>query len=111
MYAHVLYVDTVDEHLALLHVVIARDKVHQRGLSSSALPYKCNGLTFLHSKVDVAEYPFLRIAEGHVAEFYLAVEACGCGRYGRLLDVVLRHEDFVHALHGRQSLGYVVASL
>ena len=54
VYGHVLDVDAVDEHLALLHVVVTGYQVDEGRLASAALSHYGYGLAFLHGEVDVA---------------------------------------------------------
>ena len=109
--SHVLHVHSVDEHLALLHVVVARYEVYECRLAAAALAYERHGLALLDGEVDVAQNPLLVVLERHVAELYLALEVGYVHRMLRLLDVALGHEYLVHALHRGETLGYVVARL
>ena len=107
----VFHVHAVDEHLALLHVVISRDEVNQCRFAAAALPHQGYGLALLDGEVHVSEHPFLAIAKRHVAQLYLVVETAHMHRMFALPDVALCHEYLVHTLHRRQSLGDVVAGL
>jgi hypothetical protein len=74
MDAEILHVDAIDEHLALLHIVVARDEVDKRRLTAAALSDECHGLTFGDDEVDIFQNitELLRvvvgIGEGDVAE-------------------------------------------
>ena len=88
VYPEVLYVDTVDEHLALLHIVISWDQVYESRLSATTLSHQGDGLTLWYHQIDVLEYPFYRcilnlvavgvapclISEPYVSELYLMLE-------------------------------------
>ena len=108
---HVLYVHSVDEHLALLHVVVAWNEVDERRLAAAALAHQRHGLALLYGEVDVAQNPLLVILERHVAELDFALEFGYVYRVFRLLDVALGHQNLVNALHRGQALGYVVSRL
>ena len=99
MYAEVLHVDAVDEHLALLHVVVARDEVDECRLARTALSDESHGLALLYSEIDVAQHPLLAVAERHVAELYLMIERSDVLRLQRLLNGVLSLQNLVYALH------------
>ena len=111
VYAEVLHVYAVDEHLALLHVVVARYEIHERRLAASALPYERHGGALGYGEADVAQHPRLTVAERHVAELYVVlkrryvpwVRALGYGVAGL--------EYLVYTLHGGEALGDVVARL
>ena len=109
MYAQVLDIDAVDEHLALLHIVVTGYEVEQGRLARAALSYERDGLALGYDEVDVAQHPLLVVAEGHVAELNLVLQSADV--YGVLL---LAYVDFgieyaVDALHAGQTLGDVVA--
>ena len=61
-------------HLPLLNVVISRDEIHESGFSASALSHESDCLALGDGEIDVAQNPFLVVAEGDVAEFYLMLE-------------------------------------
>ena len=99
VYTEILDVDAVDEHLALLHVIVARNEVDECRLARSALSDESHGLTLLDDEVDVAQHPLLAVAERHVAELYLMLERSDVLRLQRFLDGVLRLQNLVYALH------------
>ena len=111
MYGHVLHVDAVDEHLALLHVIVTGYEVDERRLAAAALPNDGYGLAFLYGEVDVAQHPLFSVAERYVAELYRVVEPAYVDGVWAFLDVVLGLQNLVNALHRGQSLGDVVAGL
>ena len=111
VYAHVFHVDTVYEHLAFLHVIIAGNQVKQRRLAAAALPHQGDGLAFWYHEVDVSQHPSLVILERNVAELYLVLKGDeGLGML-RFLDGHLRFQYLVYPFHGSQALGNVVAGL
>ena len=109
VYAQVLDIDAVDEHLALLHIVVTGDEVEQGRLARAALSHDRDGLALGYDEVDVAQHPLLVVAEGHVAELNLVLQPADV--YGVLLlaDVYFGIEYPVDALHAGQALGDVVA--
>ena len=111
VHAQVFHVDAVDEHLALLHVVVARYQVNQCGLSRARLSHDGNGLALLDDEVYIAQHPLFAVAERHIAELYLVLERLDILRVLGFLDVVLGHQYLVHALHRGQSRRDVVAGL
>ena len=111
VYAEVFDVYAVDEHLALLHVIIARNEVDECRLAAAALSHQRNGLALWNDEVDVAQHPLLAVAERHMAKLDLVLERADVLGVGRLLYGVLCLEDLVDALHRCEALGYVVACL
>ena len=109
--AQFLHVDSVDEHLAFLHVVIARDEVDQRRLSPTRLDHQRHGLALLDGEINVLQHPLFAISERHVAELNGLLEALDMHRVGRFLDMILGQKYLVDTLHRRQALGNVVACL
>ena len=109
MYAQVLDIDAVDEHLALLHIVVTGDEVEQGRLARAALSHDRDGLALGYDEVDVAQHPLLVVAEGHVAELNLVLQPADVYGVALLADVYLGIEYAVDALHAGQTLGDVVA--
>ena len=107
----VLYVDTVDEHFALLHVIIARNQVNHRRFATAALSDDGNRLSFLYREVDVAQNPLFTVSERYVLKLYLMVKTVDMLRLGRFLDGVFCHENLVNTFHGSQAFRNVVTSL
>ena len=111
VYAQILHVDAVNQHLALLHIVVAWNEVYHRRLSAAALTYQRNGLSLGNHQVDVLQHPLLSISEAYVLKLYLVLETLDVLGVSNLLNRVLRHQNLVHALHRGQSLGNAVTSL
>ena len=107
----VLHVDAIYQHLTFLHIVIARNQIHQSRFSAAALSHQGDGLTFLNNQIDVAQHPLVGIFERHVTELYLMFEAIDMLGVLGLLDIVLGQQNLIHTLHRSQSLGDVIAGL
>ena len=75
MYAKLLHVDAIDEHLALLNIIVARNEVDEGGFSTAALAYNSYRFAFRYCQVDIPQNPLLTIAERYITEFYLMLEA------------------------------------
>src|SRR5574344_3141108 len=88
----ILHVYAVDEHFALLHVIIAWNEVHQCRLSAAALSHDSNGLALFDGEVDIPEHPFLVVLERYMAEFDFAVESVERLRMCRFFYFVLSHQ-------------------
>ena len=61
LHLHVLHVNAVDGYLALLHIIVAWDKVDHSGLTASRLAYESHGLALLYLEVDILEYIALAV--------------------------------------------------
>ena len=109
--AEFLHVDAVNEHLTLLHVVVAGNQVDKGRLARAGLSDDGNGLALGNDQVDVAQHPLVGILETDVAELYLMLEGGYVLRMFRLSDGVLGQQYLVHTLHRGQSLRYVIACL
>ena len=109
--AEVFYVDAIDEHFAFLYVVVARDKIDERRLSASALSHQRNGFSLRDDEVDVFEHPLFPIAERHMTELYLMFERIDADGVFLLLDVNLRQQNLIDALHRGQAFRNVIARL
>ena len=92
VHAEVLHVDTVDEHFALLYIVVARNQVEHRTLSATALTHQCDGLSLRNHQVDILQHVnqftilMVGIGKGNMAELYLMLEAVDMLRILLVLD-------------------------
>ena len=111
MYAKLLHIDAIDEHLALLYIIVARNEVDEGGFSTTALTHNRYRLTLWYREVDISQYPLLTIAEGYVAELYLMLEAWNMLRILYFLNRILGQQDLVDTLHRCKALGNIVAHL
>ena len=111
MDAEVLHIDAVNEHFALLHIVVTGNQVYERRLATAALSYECDGLALRNHEVDVLQHILFTIGKAHILELYLVFEAADVLGVRNLLDGVLGHQDLVDTLHRGQSLGNAVAGL
>ena len=109
--AQVFYVDAIDEHFAFLYVVVARDKIDERRFSAAALSYQRNSFSLRDDEVDVFEHPLFPIAERHMTELYLMLERIDADGVFLLLDVNLRQQNLIDALHRSQAFRNVIARL
>ena len=109
--AQILHVDTVDEYLTLLHIIVAGNQVYECRFAAATLSYDGNGLSLRNRQVDILQNPLLTVTEAHILKLYLVLEAGQALRTCHLLDGILCHQDLVDTFHRCQTLGNVIASL
>ena len=104
-----LHVFAVNENFAASDVVVAGQKVHERGLSRTALAYEGYGLSAFHAEADVAEHGgALVVGEAHVAELYAVFQCINGDGVGGFADGVYGVENFVHTFHRSHAFRYAV---
>ncbi len=67
----------VDSDSALVHIVEARNEVHQAGLAGAGGAHQCNRLARFRHKADMTQYRIfsvIRIAEDNVGKLHAALE-------------------------------------
>ena len=110
MNAKVLHVNSIDEHLTLLDIVITGDKVNESRFSTAALTYNGYSLSLGDGEVDILQHPLVGILKAHVTELYLVIEVVKTLGDSRVFDSVLCLKDLVDTLHRCKSLGDIVTS-
>ena len=108
--ADTLDILTVNQHLAVLDIMITGNEVYKRRLTRSRLTNKGDGFSFGNLQINMLQHlTSLNIAERHVTQLYLLFKR----RHGlwmlRLLDGVISFQDEVDTVHGSQSEGYLVS--
>ena len=117
VHGKVFHIDAVDEHLALLYIVVTRYQVEHRTLSATALSHQCDGLSLRNHQVDILQYInqffvlMVGIGEGYMAELYLVLKAGDMVRVLLVLDFYLCLKNLVDTLHACQSLRDIIARL
>ena len=110
--AKILNIHTVNCNLTQLHIVIARQQIHQCRLAGTGLADKCNGLSFGHHQIDVLQHFALAVVtEGEVLKFNPVIHPVQRQRVYRFLNGILGFQYFVHTFHGCQTLWNVVSCL
>ena len=94
--AKILNIHTVNCNLTQLHIVIARQQIHQCRLAGAGLTDKCNGLSFGHHQIDVLQHFALAVVtEGEVLKFNPVIHPVQRQRVYRFLNGVLGFQYFV----------------
>ena len=93
------YIDTVNENLTLLNVVVAADEREDGGLARARRANECNRLLGLNGKGDVLEHPFtLVVGKPYVLKLDLTLYL------GQINGILAVHNNGLHIHNGKDLL-------
>ena len=92
--------------------MVAGNEIDQRTLAAARLPHEGYAAAHRNGEIDVGEhFAVVLIAETHVVEAYLALQASYLHRVLHLLDGILGMQYLLYALHAGHTLLNGITSL
>ena len=97
---NITYTGSVDCDISFLHIVIARQQIHQRRFTRPRLSYQCDRLTFRNCQVHMLQhFPFTVITESDILKLNFVIQSLQRFRIRNFFDLILSFQNLVYTLH------------